>query len=98
MAKQPTGKDKAENGFCRKDNSMTEFLHIIPAPTTAIMGHVLDTVNVLQLEKKYDAQLIGCSAKWNIVNNQYRVQIFERGRWRGTFPMQKEDLEIYEAN
>lgn len=67
-----------------------------PAPVSGIMGHVQDTEHVRQLERTYDVNLIGCSAKWQKRDTQYRVQIWQNEQWRGVFPMNAEDVEVYQ--
>jgi hypothetical protein len=70
-----------------------------------IMGHVLDTEHVRALEQKYHCKLIGYSAAWTrhtVIKNgeektTYRVEVEDSviGQWRGVYPMNAEDLEIY---
>ena len=67
-----------------------------PAAVTGIMGHVKDTQHVEELERKYGTVLIGMSAKWQIKNGEYRVEVAHNTSWRGVFPMTADDLEIYE--
>ena len=69
--------------------------HFRPAAVTGIMGHVKDTPHVEELERKYGTVLIGMSAKWQIKNGEYRVEVVNNTSWRGVFPMTAEDLEIY---
>ena len=69
--------------------------HFRPAAVTGIMGHVKDTPHVIELERKYGTVLIGMSAKWQIKNGEYRVEVVHNTSWRGVFPMTADDLEIY---
>ncbi len=69
-------------------------VHLRPTPIIEIMGRVRDTENVRDIETKYGTVLVDAPAKWRLVGAQYRVQILVNGRWRGTFPMREEDLEI----
>lgn len=64
-----------------------------PAPLPGdLMGHVKETQHVLELEKRYDCQLVGYSAKWT---DGYRVQVWDNNQWRGVYPMNADDVELH---
>lgn len=79
---------------------MTSNLQLVstrPAPVNGEMGHVKNTAYTVMLERKYDAMIIGYTAKWRVINGEYRVQVWDESmnQWRGTYSMSKDDLEIY---
>lgn len=75
---------------------MLQLIKTRPAPApNGVMGHVKDTAFVVKVERDYQCQIIGYSAKWTIRNGIYRVQVFDNGVWRGTYPLTKDDIEIY---
>jgi len=67
-----------------------------PSPVSGVMGHVKDTEHVRNLEGVYGFDLVGFTARWKIVNGQYRVEVYDGKYWRGVYPMSKSDLEIYQ--
>lgn len=65
-----------------------------PATSGGAMGHVRDTLHTQALEGVYGYKIIGYSARWKVVNGQYRVEVLDNV-WRGVYPMSREDLEFY---
>jgi len=77
--------------------SLTKEVAIRPLPVSGVMGHVKDTQHVRDLEETYGYKLVGFTARWKVVNGQYRVEVYDGKYWRGVYPMYKADLEIYDT-
>jgi hypothetical protein len=63
--------------------------------TNTFMGHVEDTDHVRKMEVQYRTSLVGYSAKWRVVGDVYRIQIWKDGRWQGTYSLFRDDLCVY---
>jgi hypothetical protein len=60
-----------------------------------IMGHVRDTEHVRAVEKRYNVDLVGYSARWKVVEGKFRTEVYSGAQWVGVFPLLADDLEVY---